>query len=129
MYKALMLTFVLLISAVWMQAQSGYPSSDAGQGQTTAKASSPNTIEGCLQSSNGQYTLTDKSGTVHQLSGAATKLSHHVGHEVELTGKPGVRTIDTTNSMGAGSSTAVEQPVFDVKNVKHIAATCKSAGK
>lgn len=127
MFKALLLTFVLLISAVWLQAQAGYPSSDAGQ--TAAKASGSNTIEGCLQNSNGQYTLTDKSGTVHQLSGAATKLDHHVGHEVELTGKPGVRTIDTTSTMGAGSSTAVEQPVFDVKSVKHIAATCKSPGK
>jgi hypothetical protein len=122
MHKTSIITLVLFISSICLQAQSV-------AGQAAGKAPSPNTIEGCLQSSNGQYTLTDNSGVVHQLSGAATKLGHHVGHEVELTGKPGVRTIDTTNTMGAGSSTAVEQPVFDVKSVKHIAAACKSTGQ
>ena len=45
----------------------------------------------------GQYNLTESDGTVHQLSGAAKKLGPQVGHEVELGGKPGWRTLDTTS--------------------------------
>jgi len=115
MNKSRIFTLVLLISAVWLQAQ------DAGQ--TTGKTSDLTTIQGCLHSSMGQYTLTDKDGIVHQLSGAANKLGHQVGRQIEVTGKPGIRTADTTNA-GAGSS-AVEQAVFEVKSVKQIAPTCK----
>ena len=115
MNKSLMFALLLLISAVWLQAQ------DASQ--TAGKTSDPTTIQGCLQSSMGQYSLTDKDGIVHQLSGAANKLGHQVGRQIEVTGKPGIRTADTTNA-GAGSS-AVEQAVFEVKSVKQIAPTCK----
>jgi hypothetical protein len=110
---------VLLISTVWLQAQ------DAGQttGKATGKTSSLETIEGCLQRSEGQYALIDDTGTIHHLTGGAAKLKHEVGHEVEISGKPGSRTIDTTPLGGASS--AVVQPVFEVKSVKHIADTCK----
>jgi hypothetical protein len=124
MRKILTLALLLLISAVCLQAQAGYP--ESGTSQTSGKASDMTTIEGCLQSSMGQYTLIDKDGAVHQLSGAANKLGHQVGHQVELTGKPGIRTIDST-PQGAGSS-AAEQAVLEVKSVKQIATTCKSAG-
>ncbi|HZL69452.1 MAG TPA: hypothetical protein VFC29_19230 [Candidatus Limnocylindrales bacterium] len=115
MRKTLVLTLVLLASAVWLQAQ------DAGK--TGGKTSDLDTIEGCLQRSEGQYSLTDNTGTIHHLTGGASKLNPHVGHEVEITGKPGVRTLDTTPQGGASS--AVEQPIFEVKSVKHIADTCK----
>ena len=95
MRKALVLALGLLISAVCLQAQSGSSVPDPGQAPAKAsgKTSSLTTMEGCLQSAHGQYTLTDRDGTVHQLSGAANKLIHHVGHQVELTGKPGIRTV------------------------------------
>ena len=115
MRKTLVLTLVLLVSAVWLPAQ------DAGK--TSGKTSDLDTIEGCLQRSEGQYSLTDNTGTIHHLTGGASKLSHHVGHEVEITGKPGVRTLDTTAQGTA--STAVVQPVIEVKSVKHVADTCK----
>jgi len=111
--KILTMTLVLLISAVWLQAQ------DAGKGKT----SNLETIEGCLQLSEGQYSLIDDTNTIHRLVGGASKLKQHVGHEVEITGKPGVRTIGTT-PLGAASS-AVVQAIFEVKSVKHIADTCK----
>jgi hypothetical protein len=114
----LTLTLVLLVSAGSLRAQ------DAGK--TTGKASGLDTIEGCLQNSNGDYTIIDSNNTIHILTGAANKLGHQVGHEVEVTGKPGIRTVDTT-SLG-GASSAVEQPVFQVKSVKQIAARCKSTG-
>jgi hypothetical protein len=112
--KTLMLTLVLMVSAVWLQAQ------DAAK--TSGKASDLETIEGCLQRSEGQYTLIDSTNTIHHLVGGASKLSHHIGHQVEITGKPGVRTLDTT-PQGAASA-AVVQPIIEVKSVKHIAETC-----
>lgn len=120
MYKTLTLT-LLLVSAVCLQAQMANPSSDAG------KTSSPTTIQGCLQFSDNHYRLTDSSGKTYQLSHEVNKLTHYVGQQVEVTGKSGVRTVDTTGA-GTGESTAKEQPVFFVKSVKQIAATCTSAG-
>jgi ABC-type transport system involved in cytochrome c biogenesis ATPase subunit len=113
-----MFTLVLLVSALWLQAQ------DAGQ--TAGKTSGLTTIQGCLQYTNGHYRLTEDNGTTHQLQSEANKLTHHVGHEVELTGKETVRTVDTT-IQGAASSVK-EQPVFKVSSVKHVADTCTSAG-
>jgi hypothetical protein len=113
--KTLVLTLVLLVSAVWLQAQ------DAGK--TSGKTSELETIEGCLQRSEGQYTLLDNTNTIHHLTGGASKLNPHIGHQVEITGKPGVRTLDTTAQGTA--STAVVQPVIEVKSVKHVADTCK----
>ncbi len=114
MRKTLMFTLVLLISAVWLQAQ------DAGQ--TMGKTSDLMTVQGCLQVSNGRYSLTESNGDVHQLTGAATKLSKHVGHEVEITGTPRTRTASTTEQGAA--STAHVVPAIGVKSIKHIADTC-----
>ena len=113
MRKTLMLIFVGLMLAVGLQAQ------DAG------KASDQTTIQGCLQFTKGHYFLTDSSGTAHQLSGYANKLKGHVGHTVEITGKPGVRTIGTT--VQGAASTATEQHVFKVMDVKHVADTCQAS--
>jgi hypothetical protein len=118
-YKTLMVTLVLLISAVWIQAQDS--------GQTMGKTSGPTTIQGCLQYSKGHYVLTDSSGTANQLSGHANKLKPHVGHTVEITGQPGVRTVGTT--VQGAASTAAQEHVFKVASVKHVADTCKAAGQ
>ena len=91
-----------------------------------SKASDLETISGCLQSSDSQYSLIDDTETIHHLVGGASKLKPLVGHQVEITGKPGVRTVDATPLGGA--SAAVSQPIFEVKGVKDIAATCKSTG-
>ena len=115
MRKTLMVSFMLLLSAAWLQAQ------DAGK--ANSKASGPETIEGCLSMSEGQYNLVDDTETVHHLTGGAAKLKGLVGHQVEVTGKTGVRTVDTTLA-GAGSS-AVTQWVFEVKSAKQTAETCK----
>ncbi len=54
--------------------------------QTTSTSSDNSTIEGCLNGSAGNYTLTDTSGKSWQLSGDTSKLSDHVGHQVRVTG-------------------------------------------
>ena len=115
MRKTVMLTLVLIVSAVCLPAQ------DAAK--TSGKASDLETIEGCLRRSAGQYTLIDDTNTIHHLVGGAKLLTHHIGHEVAITGKPGTRTLDTTPA-GAASG-AVVQATIEVKSVKHIADTCK----
>ena len=114
MYKTLTLTLLLVISAAWAQAQ------DAGQ------TSGPTTIQGCLQYTNGHYRLTEDNGTSHQLQSEANKLKSHVGHEVQITGKTTIRTVDTT--VQGSESSAKEEKVFKVTSVKHVADTCTSAG-
>ena len=118
MHKTLTLILILLVSALWLQAQ------DAGQ--TAGKSSGLTTIQGCLQYTNGHYRLTEDNGTTHQLQSQANKLTKHVGHEVTITGTNAVRTVDTT-IQGAASSVK-EEPVFKVTSVQHVADTCTSAG-
>ncbi len=115
MRKTLVLTLVVMVFAICLQAQ------DAG------KTSDTTTLTGCLSYVPQHYVLTDSSGTAHRLSGYANKLKPHVGHEVEITGKEGVHTTGLTEQ-GAASS-AAQVPVFKVSSVKHIAATCSAGTK
>jgi hypothetical protein len=118
MPKPLVCALALLLSAAWSQAQQGET------GQAAGKNSKETILEGCLSSSSGQYFLIDSGGVKHQLSGYANKLKAHVGHEVEITGKPSTKTVSDT-SYGAASSAEII-PVFEVKSLKHIADACKS---
>ena len=121
MRKMAILTLAILISAAWVRAQSGNPSSDSGQ--NSGKTADLTTVQGCLTNPNGRYTLTEDNGTVRLLSGAANKLGHQVNRQIEVSGKTAMKTMDSTLA-GAGSS-AVEQEVFEVKSVKRIADVCK----
>jgi uncharacterized protein DUF5818 len=81
-------------------------------------------VEGCLQGSDGNFTLTDSSGTTYQLAGDTSKLTEHVGHEVRIKGST-----SGAGSSGAGASaSAGGQQTLTVESVKHVAKTCKSAG-
>lgn len=91
----------------------------------TAKSGSA-TMRGCLQRYEGHYILIDAAGMAQRLSDFG-KLKPLLNHEVELTGTPAIRTIDTTQP-GAASS-AVEQHYFDVKTVQDLAATCQSPNR
>lgn len=118
MRKTLVLTLVIFVSTMWL----------AAQDQMSKSSSSPTTIQGCLSFTDGHYRLTDSSGKVYQLSNEANKMTHHVGHEIKVTGMPGVRSVDTTPAEGGGESTVKEQSVFKVKTVTHVADSC-TAGK
>jgi hypothetical protein len=113
--------------ATFMLAQGQYESQQSGQSQTGSATSSPTdtTIEGCLQASGGNYTLTDSaSGKTYQLQGDTSKLSAHNGHEVQLTGT----TSGPSSASGMASSAGgAEQSTFVVSKLKHISETCKSA--
>ncbi len=108
---------VLLLCAAWTLAQEKYPS---GQTSTTPSSSGQTTVQGCLDRSGTNYTLTDKSGTKYQLTGDTSKLSEHVGHEVEITGTPG--------GAGAGASAHAQQ-TLDMSNLRHISETCSAGSK
>lgn len=122
MLKTLILPSVLFLLTVGLQAQQ-YPS-----GQPSDKSSGQTKVEGCLQGTAGNFTLTDSSGVAYQLQGDTTKLTEHVGHEVQITGSTSGASATSTSS-AASSSGGASQPTLEIKSVKHISKTCKSASK
>jgi len=118
--NTVMLALLLFIAAPGLWAQAGAPGADTMQ----APANGPNTIDGCLQVSGDHFRIVDKTGKSYLLTGSRGKLSHLVGRQVEVTGKPTIKTIDTTEAQAA--STVQEIPAFEVKEVKLISKTCSS---
>jgi Protein of unknown function (DUF5818) len=110
---------MLLLCSLWALAQQ-----DSSQSSKSG-SSSQTSVKGCLSRSGSDYTLTDKSGTTFKLTGDTSKLSDHVGHEVQITGT------ENSASSSAASSTASSssQPTIDVSSMKHISETCSSQSK
>ena len=159
MSKVFMFAVALLCCTAWLQAQNQYPqnppsstqpgsspteqnppsaSSPSGSASNqTGTSSSQTSIEGCLQGSNGNFTLTDNSGTTYQLQGDASKLSKHVGQEVQITGSAAgsgaAGSAPTSGSSPASSATgtsqASSQPTFTVEKLKHKSDTCTNKSK
>lgn len=166
MTRTIFLTFTLLCCTAWMVAQStpssSYPSSSgssssqtstgssAGQSSTgqssasdqSAMSGSEQTIQGCLASSGGSYTLTDAAGTQYQLEGDTSKLSAHVNSEVEVKGTAAsgssasanagsagssAPSSSTPSSAGSSSSGAGAAKTFNVTKVKKISSSCSTA--
>ena len=131
MTKAFLLALSLLVSVAWVPAQSQYPQTQNPQtesSQTGATASGQTTVQGCLQGSNGSYTLTDNTGTTYQLQGDNSQLSAHVGHEVQITGSTSAGSAASSPTSSAQSA-GTQQPTLTVQSVKHISKSCKSANK
>jgi hypothetical protein len=117
MSRIIMLALALLWSTAWLQSQDPYPQNPPS-GRSGAK-SSQTSVEGCLQGSDGNFTLTDNSGTTYQLQGDTSKLSKHVGHDVQITG--------STSSSNAASSNS--GTTLTVDKMKHISESCKTMSK
>jgi hypothetical protein len=122
MTKTFLLALSLLLSAAWVQAQNQYPQS--GSSQASTQTSGQTTVRGCLQGSDGSYTLIADDGTTYQLQGDTSKLSKHVGHEVQITGSTA-----SAEVASAPKAAGAQQPMFTVEHLKHISSTCKSANK
>lgn len=124
MTRVLMLGTILLLSVAWLAAQQDQANpSKAGSGSET-------TVQGCLQGSSGSFTLTDKAGTAYQLSGDTSKLTEHVGHEVQIKGTTSASNSPADSSSNpSGVSAGGSQTSLTVKDVKHISKTCASAAK
>jgi uncharacterized protein DUF5818 len=128
MSKVLMLALALLVSTAWLVAQDQSP--QTGSQQSGAAPSGQTTVKGCLQGSSGSYTLTADSGTTYQLQGDTSKLSEHVGHEVQITGSPSAAASpSSTMSPSAGTSAGGSQQTLTVDNVKHISKSCSNKSK
>lgn len=124
MTRTFLFGLILLTSAAWVQAQSQYP--QTGSHQSQANATGQTTVEGCLQGSAGNYTLTDKNGTTYQLQGDNSKLSAHSGHEVQITGNTTAAASNAPNPTTGTATGGAQQPMLTVERLKHISETCKS---
>lgn len=153
--RNLLCVAVLLLSAAWVAAQSSSssPSSSSSSSQSASSSSqttpsssqTPSSsassnagetkVEGCLNSSNGSYTLTARDGTTYQLSGDTSRLADHVGHEVQITGttssssasstSPG--SSSSTSPASSGGTSSSSQPMLNVASMKHISKTCSAS--
>ena len=115
----------------------------AGQssmGSQSADNSSSQKIEGCLAQSGSDYTLADASGTTYKLTGDTSKLSSHVGEQVEVKGSPASDSSsassaspssDSSSAASAGSSSASGASAagksFTVQSVKRVSKSCSNA--
>jgi hypothetical protein len=102
-------------------------SSSTGSSQKDSSMSetgtSANSVEGCLSGSDGNYTLTDQTGTSYKLTGDTAKLSEHIGHEVKIAGtKSSASATGASDTMG---QTGGAQQAIEVTSVKHVSKTCK----
>lgn len=130
MRKGYLITSILLLSSVWLMAQSTpsstqQPSTPSTTDQSSPSATSPSqsttttqttttdttqtsssgsSIEGCLSGSAGSYTLTDTTGKTWQLAGDTSKLTEHVGHDIRLTGSEGNGGASGSSNSASGSS-------------------------
>ncbi len=126
--------------------QSGQSGAANGTAAPQSSEIRETTIQGCLQGSSGNYTLTDQMGNVHKLQGAEAKLSQHVNQEIEVKGyqtsannssannAPSGSTPSSTSSGGSTSSGASSSSVakgespaaFRVHQITQIASTCST---
>ena len=116
------LVLVLVVSALWLQAQVGMP----GREGLVSGQIYPPVISGCLVRSGFYYAVVSKDGgTSYDLTGSTTHLGHYVGHEVEVTGKPTVVSLSTT--MTRTASSVEEYPALEIKTVKELSGACNAA--
>ena len=134
MKKLMLLSCIVLLSAAWVAAQQTYGSHSSGQSSSnqtssaTSQTGNQNKVEGCLSGSQGNYTLTDKSGIKYELKGDTSKLSEHVGHEIQVTG---TKSASESSSSSAGSQssaagTSAKEGTINVTSFKHISSTCST---
>ena len=125
--RCLLMMTALLLTAGLVIAQTDANQSSQASSTSQTNAANETKIQGCLSGSNGNYTLTDTSGTAYQLAGDTAKLSEHVGHEVELTGTQSSAS-SSSSSTSSGQTGTPNQPTFRVSSIRHISKTCSSGG-
>jgi hypothetical protein len=142
MKKIITGTFVAALFAVAVSAQTPAPA--AGQPpQDTKDAAKTATVTGCLKAGDtpDSFMLSDLKWKEDKAVGTAgtpaappvsatslkltgSKLSDHVGHQVEVTGTIGAKAADKSADPAARPA-ASAQPSLNVSNIKMIAATCQ----
>ena len=120
-----MLVLPLLVSTSLLFAQNQDSPTRSGTNGTAGQT----TIQGCLQESNGSYTLTSDSGMTYLLQGASSTLSKHVGHEVRITGSTSNAGSSRSETDPAAGTSEKPQETLTIENVKHISKTCSNTTK
>jgi hypothetical protein len=113
------LGLVLLGCSIGLPARQAVAQAEGGQ--THDSEANRVTAEGCLQRYGWQYFLNERDGTQEQLTGYP-KLKDLVGHDIEISGVRGVKTVDATPP--GGGSSVVMHPVINVKTVKDLGKGC-----
>ena len=106
--------------------QMGQQSSQTGQ-MGNSKSSEKQKVEGCLSGTDGNFTLTDKSGTSYQLQGENSELAKHVGQEVRVEGMASASTSAASSSSEASPSGASSANALTVSKVKKVSDSCPAA--
>src|SRR5690348_12744209 len=116
-WLALLLAF---LCAPWICAQTAQTSAHTSESPRTS-------IRGCLKGSNGNYTLTDKSGTTYLLTGNTSSLQDHVGQKLALTGTVEIKPAGTraSNETSSNPSEPTSPRTFNVSSSKSLGAACR----
>ena len=122
---------VLLLSGAWAAAQN-YPSQTNPSQTTSTGADAQTSVQGCLSGSSGNYILTNGKGNTYQLTGDTSKLTEHVGHEVQIKGTPGSASASQGGTTGGAASNTTGQAsgssqTLEVSSVKHISKSCQTS--
>jgi hypothetical protein len=129
MRKWSLITAILLLSSAWIVAQSGSMQQPAGNAQSNQPTSQQpdasqqkepvgadhgaKSIEGCVTSAAGGFTITDNSGKTYQLAGDTSQLQ--AGQYDRISG-----TEDTSGAAASGGAPST----FTVRKVKVVSTTC-----
>lgn len=114
-----MLCFVIFATAVtYTDAGSSRASVQqaAKPDKQPADKSAPSKVQGCVSAANGNFNLTDSSGTIYRMAGDTSKLVEFNGHKVEATGTITPPTSGQPNS----------QPILAVAAVQDVASNCNA---
>ena len=117
MRRNFLLISILLLSAAWAVAQYGGGSENESQPNT-----SKITVAGCLDVAAGNYTLTDPSGAVYQLTGKTEKLKAHVGQTLRVTAISSP-VVNVPGSMSEGTESL---PTLSVVSFKQVSGICSN---
>lgn len=115
MRKSILFAFVISICFLWWPTAS--PASDKHNPELVLVS-----VEGCLKMSVTEYVIIDDTGTKLNLIGSTAKLSHYVGHRVEIIGEPTIKTTSTTQTTLASS--VLEVPAIRVQSGRQIGGRC-----
>jgi hypothetical protein len=130
MKKLFLTSTILLLSSMWVLAQSSAQSTAQGQyggaqsqqpdkSKQATSEKGEQTIEGCLSGAANEFVLTDSTGRTYQLLDDTHQLDANVGHQVRLWGSVSL------SAGGERSSTTGPQKIFGVKKVQSLSDKCK----
>jgi len=85
------------------------------------KSADKQKVEGCLSGTDGNFTLTDKSGMTYQLQGENSELAKHVNQEVRI---EGMASAAGSASAPSGASSAAGGSTLTVSKVKKVSDNC-----